>query len=299
MAKLTRSRRPAADARAARNTPLTAAKVAAPDGVRMRAAAFADREGEVAALWTLTLDSASAPRRSRRQPARPRSSRVGSRAMATAAAKPVVGKRGRGVAAGAQAGELKVNAAVALKITPLPGPGFNPRAGLLVAGIVVRLALTPVGKAGSITRHAAAPTLGRAEPRLVLVEPEPQAIRRSELCRHEVILLRRADAGRRAPVLLAQHSASRQCRGSLTRVARVPDRGGRGDRNPRNCVPAETAATPPPICAFRNHRVLMRAGGSTEHGVLSEALDSRRAQCARGRGARQCWHTCARPARAA
>eukprot|EP00964_Phaeocystis_antarctica_P015936 scaffold8826_cov63-Phaeocystis_antarctica.AAC.1 len=71
--------------------------------------------------------------------------------------------------------------------------------------------------------------------------------------------------------------ASRQCRGSLTRVARVPDRGGRGDRNPRNCVPAETAAKPPPIWAFRNHRVLTRAGGSIKHGVLSEALDSRRA----------------------
>eukprot|EP00964_Phaeocystis_antarctica_P090191 scaffold57675_cov59-Phaeocystis_antarctica.AAC.2 len=81
---------------------------------------------------------------------------------------------------------------------------------------------------------------------------------------------------------------SYRCRGSLTRVACVRDPGGRGDRNPRNCVPAETAATPPPVWAFRNHRVLTRAGGSIEHGVLSEALDSRRAQCARDRGARQC-----------
>ena len=31
----------------------------------------------------------------------------------------------------------------------------------------------------------------------------------------------------------------RECRASLTRVARVPDRRGRGDWNPRNCVPAE------------------------------------------------------------
>ena len=30
---------------------------------------------------------------------------------------------------------------------------------------------------------------------------------------------------------------------------------------------------------------MTRAGGSIEHGVLSEALDSRRAQCARDRGA--------------
>eukprot|EP00964_Phaeocystis_antarctica_P158260 scaffold128830_cov75-Phaeocystis_antarctica.AAC.1 len=205
MAKLTRSRSPAADSRAACNTPLTAVELAAP-GVVLRAAAVAFSEGEGAAPWTPALDSASAPsRRSRRQPARPRSSRVGSRAMAMAAAKAVaiVSKRGRGVAAGAQAGELgqpprtrvEAHTAVARQITPLPSPGVNPRTVLLVAGIVVRLALAPVAIAGSVTRHAATPTLGGAEPRLVLVEPEPKAIRRSELCRDEVILLRRADAG--------------------------------------------------------------------------------------------------------
>eukprot|EP00964_Phaeocystis_antarctica_P004551 scaffold2459_cov72-Phaeocystis_antarctica.AAC.3 len=229
MAKLTRSRRPAADARAARNTPLAAAELAAPEGV-LRAAAVADREGEAAAPWTRTLGSASAPRRSRRQPARPRSSRVGSRAMAMAVVKavdclPIVGKRGRGVAAGAQAGELgqiprervEAHTAVARQSTPLPCPGVNPSAVLLVAGVVVRLALVPVGKARSVTRHAAVPTLGGAEPRLVLVEPEPQAIRRSELCRHEVILLRRAHAGRCAPVLLAQVHAAEERGGALRR----------------------------------------------------------------------------------
>ena len=52
IAKLTRSRRPAADARAACNTPLArAADLAALEGV-LRAAAVADREGEVAAPWT-------------------------------------------------------------------------------------------------------------------------------------------------------------------------------------------------------------------------------------------------------
>eukprot|EP00964_Phaeocystis_antarctica_P058064 scaffold34424_cov75-Phaeocystis_antarctica.AAC.1 len=86
MAKLTRSRRLAADSRAARNTPLTAAELAAPEG-GLRAAAVADGEGEVAAPWAPTLGSASAPRRSRRQLARPRSSRVGSRAMAMAVVK--------------------------------------------------------------------------------------------------------------------------------------------------------------------------------------------------------------------
>eukprot|EP00964_Phaeocystis_antarctica_P057649 scaffold34127_cov77-Phaeocystis_antarctica.AAC.3 len=83
MTKLTRSRRPAADARAARNTPLTAAELAATEKDRRA-------EGEVGASWTPTLDSgvtAFAPWRSRRQPARPRSSRVGSRAVAMAAAK--------------------------------------------------------------------------------------------------------------------------------------------------------------------------------------------------------------------
>eukprot|EP00964_Phaeocystis_antarctica_P026055 scaffold14653_cov66-Phaeocystis_antarctica.AAC.5 len=237
MAKLTRSRRPAADARASRNTPLTAAELAAPEGV-LRAADVANREGEVVAPWTPTLGSASAPRRSRRQPARPRSSRVGSRAMAIAAAKAIAclqifSKRGRGVAAGAQAGELgltprervEAHTAVARQSPPLPGPGVNPRAVLLVAGIVVRLALVPVGEAGSVTRHAAAPTLGRAEPRLVLVEPEPQAIRRSELCRDEVILLRRAHAGRCAPVLPAQIHAAEERGGALVRhdkAARAP-----------------------------------------------------------------------------
>eukprot|EP00964_Phaeocystis_antarctica_P089641 scaffold57240_cov69-Phaeocystis_antarctica.AAC.1 len=80
MAKLTRSRRPAADDRAARNTLLTAADLAAPEK---------DREGEVGSPWTPALDSASAPRRSRRQPAIPRSSRVGSRAIAMAAMKAI------------------------------------------------------------------------------------------------------------------------------------------------------------------------------------------------------------------
>eukprot|EP00964_Phaeocystis_antarctica_P102265 scaffold67632_cov79-Phaeocystis_antarctica.AAC.2 len=94
MAKLTRSRRPAADSRAARNTPLTAAELAAPEVV-LRAAAIVDCEGEVAALWTPTLDSASSPRRSRRPPARPRSSKVGSRAMAAAAAKAIAVRRPR------------------------------------------------------------------------------------------------------------------------------------------------------------------------------------------------------------
>eukprot|EP00964_Phaeocystis_antarctica_P037675 scaffold21531_cov63-Phaeocystis_antarctica.AAC.3 len=92
MAKLTRSRRAAADARAARSCPLTAAELAAPEGV-LRAAAVADCEGEVAAPWTPTLGSASAPRRSWRQPTRPRSSRLGSRAMAMAAAKAIAVRR--------------------------------------------------------------------------------------------------------------------------------------------------------------------------------------------------------------
>eukprot|EP00964_Phaeocystis_antarctica_P058090 scaffold34434_cov95-Phaeocystis_antarctica.AAC.3 len=186
MTKLTRSRRPAADARAARNTLLTAADLAAPE----------DCEGEIGAGWTPALDSAFSPRRSRRQPARPRSTRVGSRAMAMAAAKaidclPIVGKRGRGVAAGAQAGELgqpprkrvEAHTAVACQITPLPSPVVNPRAVLLVAVPVVRLALTPVGKAGSLSPHATVPTLGRAEPRLVLVHAAEE--RGGALGRHE------------------------------------------------------------------------------------------------------------------
>ena len=51
---------------------------------------------------------------------------------------------------------------------------------LLVAGkVLVRLALLPMAIVRSVTRHAATPTLGRAEPLVVLVEPEPQAICRS------------------------------------------------------------------------------------------------------------------------
>eukprot|EP00964_Phaeocystis_antarctica_P061978 scaffold37075_cov78-Phaeocystis_antarctica.AAC.4 len=223
MAKLTRSRRPAADSRAARNTPLTAVELAAPEGV-LRAAAVADREGEAAALRPPALGSASAPRRSRRQPARPRSSRVGSRAMAMAVTKAI------------DAGELgqpprkrvEAHTAVARQSTPVPSPGVNPRTVLLVALIVVRLALVPVGKAGSVTRHAAAPTLGGAEPRLVLVEAEPQVIRQSELCRHEVILLRRADAGRCAPVLPAQIHAAEERGGALGRHEEAGGGGVRG-----------------------------------------------------------------------
>ena len=58
----------------------------------------------------------------------------------------------------------------------------------------------------------------------------------------------------------------------VARVARVRDRRDRGDRNPQNCVPAETAATPPPIWACRNHRVLTRAGGSNTSGLKSLGL---------------------------
>eukprot|EP00964_Phaeocystis_antarctica_P008895 scaffold4822_cov60-Phaeocystis_antarctica.AAC.2 len=234
--KLTRSRRPTADARAACNTPLTAAELAAP-GVVLRAAAVVFSEGEVAAPRPPALDSASAPRRSRRQPAIPRSSRVGSRAMAMPAAKAIdclqiVSKRGRGVAAGAQAGELgqpvkaEAHTAITRQITPLPG--VNPRTVLLVALIVVRLALMPVGKAGSVTRHAAAPALSAAEPLVFLVEPEPQAIRHSELCHHEVILLRRADAGRCAPVLVAKVHAAEQRGGALGRHEEAGGAGRRG-----------------------------------------------------------------------
>eukprot|EP00964_Phaeocystis_antarctica_P013392 scaffold7334_cov64-Phaeocystis_antarctica.AAC.5 len=81
IAKLTRSRRPAADARAACSTPLTAAE--------LRAAPVTDSETDVAAPWTPTLGSAFTPMRSRRQPARPRSSRVGRMETAMAAAKAV------------------------------------------------------------------------------------------------------------------------------------------------------------------------------------------------------------------
>eukprot|EP00964_Phaeocystis_antarctica_P153871 scaffold122308_cov63-Phaeocystis_antarctica.AAC.2 len=68
MAKLTCSRRPAADSRAARSVPAHQA----------RAARAARAAREVALVF------ASAPRRNRRQPARPRSSRVGRIAMAAA-----------------------------------------------------------------------------------------------------------------------------------------------------------------------------------------------------------------------
>ena len=72
MAKLTRSRRLAADARVARSFPFTAAELAALEGV-VRVAPVTDCEGEAVA-------------RSRRQePARPRSSKVGSTARAAAA----------------------------------------------------------------------------------------------------------------------------------------------------------------------------------------------------------------------
>ena len=125
----------------------------------------------------------------------------------------------------AQAGELgypprervEAHAAVARKSTPLPAAGVNPCAVVQVAVIVVWLALVPVGKVGSVTRHAAAPPLGRAEHRLVLVEPEPQAVRLSKLCRHEGVLLSRADAGGCAPVLLAELHATEERGGALGR----------------------------------------------------------------------------------
>eukprot|EP00964_Phaeocystis_antarctica_P074631 scaffold45935_cov75-Phaeocystis_antarctica.AAC.1 len=155
MAKLTRSRRPAADSRAARNTPLNAAELAAPE-VMLRAATVTDREVKVAAPWAPALDAASAPRCSRRQPARPRSRRVGS-TMAMAAAKAIAclqiaGKGGRDVAAGAHAGEIdqtprkrdEAHTAVARQSTPLPSPGE--RALLLVKSWQsVRLALPVTG----------------------------------------------------------------------------------------------------------------------------------------------------------
>ena len=115
MAKLTRSLRPAAEARAARNTPLTAAMLAAPEVVRMRAIAVGGCEGDIAALrghnlalrasrinseveiaapCSPTLGATFALRRcTRRQPARPRSSRVGSKATAMAAAKSTTVRR--------------------------------------------------------------------------------------------------------------------------------------------------------------------------------------------------------------
>eukprot|EP00964_Phaeocystis_antarctica_P097178 scaffold63345_cov76-Phaeocystis_antarctica.AAC.2 len=87
MAKLTRSRRLAADSRAARNTPLTAAELAAPEGV-LRAVAVADSEDEVAAPCAPTLGSAFTPRcNNRRQPETPRSSKVGKKATATGVVK--------------------------------------------------------------------------------------------------------------------------------------------------------------------------------------------------------------------
>eukprot|EP00964_Phaeocystis_antarctica_P029251 scaffold16490_cov73-Phaeocystis_antarctica.AAC.3 len=222
IAKLTRSRRPAADARAARNTPLTAAELAAPEGVLI-AAAVADSEGEVAAPRPPALDSASAPRRSQRQPARPRSSRRRISQFATLG-----------------------TAGCSHWLPPVPpdrrqtrprrchgstGKGkrlerLSTRCGRTsdqtTARIVIRLALGPIGKAGSITRHAAVPTLGRAEPRLVL------AIPCSELYHHEGILRRRADAGRRAAVLLAQVHAAEQRGGALGRHEEAGGAGRRG-----------------------------------------------------------------------
>eukprot|EP00964_Phaeocystis_antarctica_P108168 scaffold72791_cov72-Phaeocystis_antarctica.AAC.2 len=208
--KLTRSLRPAATCPMAK---LACSRRPAAEDVLI-VATVAGRKGEVAAPWTSTLGSASAPiTRSRRhncfelcfatnsrcQPAQPRSSRVGSTAMAMATAKAIAVRRlssrwlFASVASSAfkssgKARELKVNATVvalpALQITPLSGPGVEIRAVLLVAGVVVRLALTPVGKAGSVSRNAAAPTLGGAEPRLVLVHAAEE--RGGALGRHEV-----------------------------------------------------------------------------------------------------------------
>eukprot|EP00964_Phaeocystis_antarctica_P002798 scaffold1480_cov57-Phaeocystis_antarctica.AAC.4 len=187
------ARRPAANSRAACNSPLTVAKVIL---AALRATTVVDdREGEAAAPWTPALDSASAPRRSRRQPVRPRSSRVGSKAMAMAAAKAIAVRRLSSSWLYAPVASNTTRSSAKASEAPLPGPGVDKRAVLLVSE-VVRLALKPVGKVGSVTRHAAVPTLGGAEPRLVLVEPEPQTVRCNELCRHELILLRRADAGR-------------------------------------------------------------------------------------------------------
>ena len=119
---------------------------------------------------------------------------------------------------GAQAGELgypprervEAHAAVARQSTPLPGACFDPGTVVLVAVIVVWLALVPVGKAGGVILNAASPPLGRAETRLVPVEPELQALRRGEPCRDVAILLRRANAGGCASMLLAELHASEE-----------------------------------------------------------------------------------------
>ena len=101
------------------------------------------------------------------------------------------------------------------------------RAFLLVPVIVIIwLALVPVGKVRSSIPHAATPPLGGAESRLVLVEPEPQGIRPiGEICRDVAILLRRADAGGRAPMLLAEIYAAEE-RGGVVggheKAARAP-----------------------------------------------------------------------------
>eukprot|EP00964_Phaeocystis_antarctica_P066693 scaffold40359_cov69-Phaeocystis_antarctica.AAC.2 len=85
-----------------------------------------------------------------------------------------------------------VNAAEALPRAHRQGKGGS--------RVVARLALAPVDEAGSITRHAAVPTLGHPswQPRLGSVEPEPQAIRRSELCRHEAVCPRAPRTGPRS-----------------------------------------------------------------------------------------------------
>eukprot|EP00964_Phaeocystis_antarctica_P138597 scaffold103261_cov84-Phaeocystis_antarctica.AAC.1 len=243
MAKLTRSRRPAADARAACNTPLTRAVERAAPGVVLRAAAVADREGEVAAPRPPALDSASAPRRSRRQPARPRSSRVGSRAMAMAAVKAIDVRRQSSrwlyARVASSASRSSANAAEALPLAHRQESSarFHGRVSKRTPPSHARARHCPVptsthaqsfAKVESVTHHAAAPTLGGAEPRLVLVEPEPQAIRRSEPFRHEVILLRRADAGRCAPVLLAQVHAAEERGGALGRHEEAAGAGRRG-----------------------------------------------------------------------
>ena len=144
---------------------------------------------------------------------------------------------------GAQARERDCceQADVARGIKPLPvayedvgGRENNQRAVLFEAVITVRLALVPVAKAGSIPPHAAAPPFGTAEPRLVPVEPEPQARRCSEPCNHvailhhEVVFLLRADAARYAPILLAELHAVEERGGALGRHLEAGGAVGRG-----------------------------------------------------------------------
>eukprot|EP00964_Phaeocystis_antarctica_P007015 scaffold3802_cov67-Phaeocystis_antarctica.AAC.1 len=215
MAKLTRSRRPAADARAARNTSLTAAELArASEGV-LRAVAVADSEGEVAALWT-TLDSASTPRRRRRQPARPRSSRLGSRAMAAATAKAIAIRRRRSLARASSSSfsafRSSKKAAEALPLAHRQGIGGSEYT--LASHAIESHCPVP-----AVARHAAVPTRGGAEPRLVLVEPEPQIVCGSSELGREGVLLHRADAGRYAPVVFAEVHAAEERGGALGRHA--------------------------------------------------------------------------------